>query len=122
MARPETGAGGGMGPRPQALVDGAMLGIDGHDLSARRRPCPLHDRRAGDQRLLVGERQPATRGQCGERDREPCEPDHRVNDHVAELSDLRQRLRARQHLGARRDPARQLLGETRVGDRHDLWS
>ena len=48
----------GAGAGPQALVDGAVLGVDRDELGARRRPQRLHHRPGGDERLLVGQRQP----------------------------------------------------------------
>ena len=46
---------------PQALVHGAVLAVDRHQLGARRAPDGLHDRAAGDERLLVGQRQAPAR-------------------------------------------------------------
>ena len=47
----------GVADAAQALVDGAVLAVDRHELGARRRPQRLHDRAAGDEALLVGQRQ-----------------------------------------------------------------
>ena len=51
--------------RGQALVDGAVLGVDRDDLGPRGAPGLLHDRRAGDERLLVGQGQPLARLERG---------------------------------------------------------
>ena len=48
-------------PAAQALVDGAVLGVDGDDLGPGRGPGPLDDRAAGDERLLVGQGQAPAR-------------------------------------------------------------
>ena len=47
--------------RGQALVQRAVLGVDRDDLGPGRAAGLLHDGRAGDQRLLVGQRQPLAR-------------------------------------------------------------
>src|SRR5204862_409778 len=80
-AVPEPSAGG------QALVDGAVLGVDGHDLGSRRCPDPLYDRATGDQRLLVGQGQAGTRLQGGEGDGQAGEADDAVDDHVGIAGD-----------------------------------
>ena len=52
----------------QALPDGGMFAVHGHDLRAFRL-CRGHDERAADhQRFLIGERQPLSRGDRIERD------------------------------------------------------
>ena len=51
--------------RAQALVDGAVLAVDRHQLTrARLRPHPTNDRSGRDQRLLVGQREPRPRGRA----------------------------------------------------------
>ncbi len=54
----------------------------GHDLGPRGRPGPLDDRGAGDERLLVGEREPPPGLERGQRDRQPGEADHPVHHDV----------------------------------------
>ena len=45
----------------QALVHGAVLGVDRHELGAGRRSGGRDDRTGGDERLLVREREPLAR-------------------------------------------------------------
>ena len=68
--------------RSQALVDGAVLAVDGHELGAGRRPQRLHDRAGGDQALLVGEPETLAGAQRLDRDGEPGEPDDAVDHDV----------------------------------------
>ena len=75
---------------PQALMDGAVLGVHRHDLGARCDPGRLDDRAARDERLLVGQGQPAPRLQRGQRDRQAGEADHSVDDDVRSGRDLGQ--------------------------------
>ena len=74
--------------RAQALVEGAVLAVDRHELGARRRPQRLHDRPGGDQALLVGQGQPLARRQRGDRDRQPGEADDGVDDDVGVLDEV----------------------------------
>ena len=55
---------------------------------------PLHHRRAGDQRLLVGQGQPPPGLERGQRHRQPGEPDHPVDHDVGRLGRRHQALRA----------------------------
>ena len=61
---------------------GAVLGVDRDDLGTRRAARLLHDGRAGDQRLLVGQRQPLARLERGHGHRQPGEADDRVEHDV----------------------------------------
>ncbi len=100
----------------QALVDGAVLGVDRHQLGARRRPQRLHHRPGGDQRLLVGQRQPLAGPQGLEGDRQAGEADDAVHHHVGvggQVGEVADHLRERQRLG-HLGPAR------RIGHRDDL--
>ena len=54
----------------------AVLGVDRHQLGTGRRTQRLHHRAAGDEALLVGQRQPLAGVQGGERDRQPGEAHH----------------------------------------------
>ena len=100
----------------QALVHGAVLAVDGHQLGARRRPQRLHDRAAGDEALLVGQRQPLARLQRGDRDRQPGEADDAVDDDVGVVGQVGQ---VGDDLGERQ--RRGDLGPARpVGDGDDL--
>ena len=76
----------GHGRRPvdggQALVDGAVLGVHRHDLGPRGAAGLLHHRRAGDERLLVGQGETLARLQRGHGDGEAGEPDDGVQHHV----------------------------------------
>lgn len=55
--------------RSQALVNGTVFAVDGHDLSTGGLPCPLHHRTGSDQRFLVGKTKALPRFECGQRDR-----------------------------------------------------
>ena len=64
----------------QALGQRGVLGVDGHDLAGLRRP--QHQRTAGDQRFLVGQRQPGARCQRGQRRSQAQRADQRIEDDV----------------------------------------
>ena len=69
--------------RTQALVDRAVLAVDRHELGACGGAQRLHHRRAGDEALLVGQREPFTELQSAHRNREAGESDDAVDDHVS---------------------------------------
>ena len=87
-------------PSMQALVQRAVLRVDGDDLGARSRPRLLHHGCGGDQRLLVGQGQPLARLERGQRHRQPGEPDDPVEHHVRLAGRLHHALGADEHLGA----------------------
>ena len=68
------------GTSAQALRQRGMFGIDGHDLTRTGRL--EHQRSAGHQRLLVGQRQACSGGQRRERRFQTERPDERVEHHV----------------------------------------
>ena len=94
----------------------AVLAVDRNQLSARCRPQRLNDRRAGDQALLVRERQPFAQLKRANRHCEARESDDAVDDDIRIIGEFRKvgdDLRERQrfcNLGA----------TTRVGHRNDL--
>ena len=92
---------------PQALVEGAVLAVDRDQLGPRGATGPLHDRAGGDQRLLVGQRQPAPGLERGEGDGQAGEAHHAVDDHVGLLGQAGQGTVTGPHL-ALRQPGRQL--------------
>ena len=91
--------------RGQALVDGAVLGVDRDDLGPRGPPGPLDDRGPGDQRLLVGQGQPPAGLEGGQGHRQAGEAHHAVDHHLGGARRRGQALGAGQHLGPGRDPA-----------------
>ena len=79
--------------RAQALGQRRVLGVDRHDLVRPLQGRP-DQRAAGDQRLLVGQRERAAGAQRGQRGREPERPDDAVEHDVARpLGQLGHRLR-----------------------------
>ena len=54
----------GLSAGSQALMHRAVLAVDGHEFCAGDRAKWLHDRRTGDEALLVGQRQPFARLQA----------------------------------------------------------
>ena len=76
--------------RAQALVHRAVLAVDRDQLGAGRRPQRLHDRAGGDEALLVGQGEPLALLERGDRDREAGEADHRVDDDVGRLDEVRE--------------------------------
>ena len=104
----------------QALVDGAVLGVHRDDLGARGPAGPLHHRGAGDQRLLVGQGQPAPGFQRGQGHRQTGETDHPVDHHVGRRAGRRQALGPGHDLGPGRHPGGQLGGQGGVADGHQL--
>ena len=67
-------------PRAQALRERGVLGVDGHDLA--RLGGLEHQRAAGDQRLLVGQRQPRAAVERGQRRLQPERTDQRIEHDV----------------------------------------
>ena len=104
----------------QALVDGAVLGVDRHDLGSRGAPGLLHHRRPGDQRLLVGQGQTFTRLQRGHGHREPSETDDGIEHHVRGAGGGHQARHSHQHLRTRRDTVTHHAIEGLVTDDHDV--
>ena len=94
----------GVGRRPQALVHGAVLAVDRHQLGARRRAQRLHHRPGGDQALLVGQGQALAGAQRGHRDREPGEADDGVDDDVGAVDEVGEVVDDRRRTAARRPP------------------
>jgi hypothetical protein len=74
----------------EALVDRAVLGVDGQQRRARRRADLGDQRGGGDERLLVRERQALAGLQGGEGHRESGEAEHRVDHDVGALGQRRQ--------------------------------
>ncbi len=77
-----------IGRGPQALMDGAVLAVDRHQLGTRRRPQRGDDRPGGDEALLVGQRQPLAGAQRGRRHGQTGEADHGVDDDVGRLDEV----------------------------------
>ncbi len=83
------------GAGAQRLVDGGVLRVDGHDLAAAASPLLGDDGTAGDETLLVGQREALAVRQRRERCRQPGEADDRVEDDVGlgQRRERRQRVR-----------------------------
>lgn len=64
----------------QALGQRGVFGVDRHDLTGPRRP--QHQRTTGDQRFLVGQRQPGTCLERGQRRSQAQRADQRIEDDV----------------------------------------
>ena len=93
--------------RTQTLVHRTVLAVDGHQLGARGRAQRLYDRSAGNQTLLVGERQPTTELQRAHRDRQSREADNSVDNHVCgfhKVGEIVDNLCERQRSGDLRAP------------------
>jgi len=105
---------------PWTLVQGAMLGVDRHDLRAWGPPGLLHDRRARDQRLLVGQREPLARLERGHRHRQAGEAHHGVQDDVGPACRGDQALLSGHDLGAGRHTRADLGGQRGVPDHHEV--
>ena len=106
--------------RAQALVDGAVLAVDGHQLAgARLLAHASHDRAGRDERLLVGEREPLAGLERRQRDAQPGEADDAVHAHVAQRGDVGERVRAGDDLGARGHERLELRRLRVVGDGDD---
>ena len=103
---------------PQALVDGAVLGVHWDDLGPRSGPGPLHHRASRHQRLLVGQPEPLARLQGGQGDRQPGEADHPVDHRVGQPGRRGHGPVAGHQLGSGREPSGQGRGQIGVGDRH----
>jgi hypothetical protein len=68
--------------RAQALVERGVLAVDGHDLAATLRSDRGDDGAAGDEALLVGQREALAVLERRERGREPGEADDRVQHDI----------------------------------------
>jgi hypothetical protein len=79
-----------------------------------------HDRSGGDQRLLVGERQPAAGPESRQGDGQTGEPDHTVDHDVGVGGDRGEGVLARLERHARREEVPEFAGERLVGERHDV--
>ena len=106
----------GSGAGAQALVHGAVFGVDGDDLGSRRRPRPLHHGATGDERLLVGQGQSSARAQRGECHRQAGEAHDAVHDDVGLSGDGGQCAGARRHVDARGHAGAQVGHHRLVGD------
>ncbi len=106
----------GVNRRAQALVDRAVLRVDGDQLGAGDRSQRLHNRAGGDEALLVGERQTlAGRERC-DRHRQPGETNDAVDHHVGGVDQLAELAHDRGERERRSD----LRPTCRVGDGDDL--
>ena len=105
---------------PQALVNGAVLGVDRNDLGPRIGADPLNHRSGRDQRLLVGQPEPLARLQGRQRHRQPGESDYSVDDRVGGGGRGRHRVLPGEQLHAGRQQLGQSGGAGRVGQRDDL--
>jgi hypothetical protein len=76
----------------EALVQGPVFAVDGDQFSPGGATGALYHRTAGDQRLLVGQRQPLAGQQRGQGDPEPGEPDDAVHADVGFLAEAGQPL------------------------------
>ncbi len=106
----------GVGARSQALVHGAVLAVDRHQFGSGSGPQWLHHRGAGDEALLVGQCQALAQLQRADRDGQPGEPDHPVDDDVGivgQVSEVGDDFGERQR-------SRNLGTSTVVGDGDDL--
>jgi hypothetical protein len=83
------------GAGAQRLVDGGVLRVDGHDLAAAASPLLGDDGTAGDETLLVGQREALAVRQRRQRCRQPGEADDGVEDDVCpgQRRERRQRVR-----------------------------
>ena len=106
--------------RGQALVQGAVLGVHRDDLGPRRAPGLLHDGRAGDERLLVGQREPLAGLERRHRHRQAGEADHRVEHHVGAAGRRDHALLPHQDLGPGRHAVAHLAVAGRVADHDQL--
>ena len=107
--------------RGQALVHRAVLRVHRHDLGAGRAARLLHDGRAGDERLLVGQGEAPARLERRHRDRQPGEADDGVEDDVGAAGRIDQALLADEHLGAGGDAVADGRVEGGVADDDDGW-
>ena len=92
----------------QALPHRGVLGVDRHDLAAARGARLGDDRTAGDQALLVGEREPLAGFERGDGRRQPGEADDRVEHDVG----VGMRRELGQHVRGRRRQERASSGAT----------
>ena len=100
-------------------MDRTVLGVDGHQLGARRAPSRRDHRARRDQRLLVRERETLARDERRHRDGETGEPDDSVHHDVGALRERRERVTPRSDVAVgQRCPQRALVHG--IGDRDDL--
>ena len=103
----------------KALVYRTVLGVDRDELGTRARACALDHRRAGHERFLVREGEPASLPQRGDRHAEARESDDGVQHHVGSFDERGQRTRTCTQLDARRQQIGEPALEGTVGDRDD---
>jgi hypothetical protein len=101
-------------------VNGAVLGVDGQELSAFDAPEALHDGRPGNERLLVRESQAATFAKGGHGHAEAGKADDGVEHDVAGLDKGRERVGPRSKLDAGGQQLGKSRGESAVSDGHDV--
>ena len=109
-------------PACETLVQRAVLGVDRQDLGAGGAAGRLHHGCAGNDRLLVGQGQSAAGTKGSQGDRQPGEPDDRVEDHVGQLGDGTETLGTDHDVGPLRQAAGQLGGGSGITHGHDLGS
>ena len=78
-----------------------MLAVDRDDLGPRPGAGPGHHRTGGDQRLLVGQREPLASLDRPQGDGQPGKAHHAVDTHVADRRAVSEGGRADEELGAR---------------------
>ena len=103
--------------RLQALVDRAVLAVDRDQLGAGGLPHPRDHRPAGDQRLLVGQREAPPGGQRRQGDAQAGEADDAVDAHVGLGAQAGEALLPDPQL-ARRERRLELVEVGAVGHRH----
>ena len=114
----QSGHRGRVGRGRQALMHGAVLGVDRHDLGPGRAARLLHDGRPGNERFLVGQRQSPPGLQGGHRHRKPGEADHGIEHHVGTGGGGHQALVPDHDLGPGRDAVTDQRIEGRIPDDH----
>ena len=95
---------------PEALVERRVLAVDGDDLPGTAVAHRRHHRTAGDEALLVGEREALAVLERGERGRQAGEADHRVEDDV----DLGERRQLGEHVRGIGTEARRVEGNAEL--------
>lgn len=104
--------GSGVDGGAEALVDGAMLGIDRDELGAGSCPQRLDHRAGGDQAFLVGQGKPLAARQRGDGDRQPGEPDDSIDDDIGVGDQVSELVRH----GGERQRGRDLGAAPRIAD------